>query len=199
MQNNRLLEAKNYQSSRVEFGEESCHVSKSSDISYSKIPVSYEGKQFLLKVSKCKTMGVQSTEMENGYTRRTMPLVFKDPLTDEQAEFAYVFHDITRNAYEQLVQRGYPVTKLGKLESCFWRSKILYASIAESVYDCRTNTRYFVKEEEVGRKEVGEGIEYDATAAILIDSIYVGAKTVSIQVKLYEVSLSAATKRGRVL
>ena len=199
MTNNRLTEAKNYQSNRVEFGEATNHVSKSSDISYGKIPIEYKGGQFLLKVPKCKTMGVQSTEMENGYTRRTMPLVFEDPLTDEQAGFADVFYDIARNAYEQLVQRGYPVSKLSKLESCFWRAKILYAGIAESVYDSRSNTRYFVKGEEVGRKTVGEGIEYDDVAAILIDSIYVGSKTVSIQVKLYEVSLTLSSKRGRVL
>ena len=198
MSNNRLLEAKNYRSSKVEIGEETCHVSKS-DISYQRIPIMYDGKQFLLKVPKCKTMGVQSTEMENGYTRRTMPLVFGDNLSDEQAEFATVFSDIARNAYEQLVLRGYPANKLLKLESCFWRNKILYAGIAESIYDCKHNTRYFVGEKEVGRKEVEKGIEYDATAAVLIDSIYVGARTVSIQVKLYEVSLAPSSKRGRVL
>ena len=54
-------------------------------------------------------------------------------------------------------------------------------------------------DEEVGRKMVGEGIEYDANAAVLIDSIYVGARTVSIQVKLYEVSLTPLKKRDRVL
>ena len=198
MQNNRLLEAKNYQSSRVEFGDETCHVSKS-DVEYQRIPVKYDGKQFLLKAPKCKTMGVQSTEMENGYTRRTMPLVFDDYQSDEQAEFSRVFSDVARNAYEQLVLRGYPESKLSKLESCFWRDKILYAGIVESVYDSRSNTRYFVGDEEVGRKTVGEGIEYDATAAVLIDSIYVGAKTVSIQVKLYEVSLTPSKKRSRVL
>ena len=198
MTNNRLIEAKNYQSSRVEFGDEICHVSKS-DIEYRKIPIKYGGGQFLLKVPKCKTMGVQSSEMDNGYTRRTMPLVFDDNQSDEQAEFATVFSDIARNAYEQLVLRGYPANKLFKLESCFWRSKILYAGITESIYDCRSNTRYFVGEKEVGRKEVEKGIGYDATAAVLIDSIYVGSKTVSIQVKLYEVSLSLSSKRGRVL
>ena len=77
-----------------------------SDVEYGKIPIEYEGGQFLLKVPKCKTMGVQSIGMENGYTRRTMPLVFEDPLTEEQAEFADVFYDIARNAYEQLVQKG---------------------------------------------------------------------------------------------
>ena len=198
MSNNRLLEARNYQSNRVAFGEESCHVSKS-DVEYQRIPVKYGGGKFLLKVPKCKTMGVQTTEMENGYTRRTMPLVFDDPQSDEQVEFSRVFSDVARNAYEQLVLRGYPESKLLKLESCFWRNKILYAGIIESMYDSRSNTRYFMGEEEVGRKTVGEGIEYDAVAAILIDSIYVGSKTVSIQVKLYEVSLSLAGKRVRVL
>ena len=198
MTNNRLLEAKNYQSSGLEFGDEIRHVSKS-DVEYGKIPIEYGGGRFLLKVPKCKTMGVQETEMENGFTRRTMPFVFDDPLTVEQSEFVEVFSDIARNAYEQLVLREYPQSKLSKLESCFWRGKILYAGITESVYDCRSNTRYFVGNEEVGRKAVGEGIEYDAIAAVLIDSIYVGAKTVSIQVKLYEVSLSQASKRGRVL
>ena len=200
MQNDRLVEVRDYKASKVEFGEATNHVSKSSDISYGKIPIMYDGEKFLLKVPKCKTMGVQSTEMENGYTRRTMPLVFDDYQSDEQAEFSRVFTDVARNAYEQLVQRGYPDSKLGKLESCFWLCKILYAGIVESMYDSRNNTRYFIGEKEVARKDVEKGIEYDATAAaILIDSIYVGAKTVSIQVKLYEVSLSLASKRGRVL
>ena len=69
MSNNRLVKVRDYEASKVEFGEATNHVSKSSDISYSKIPVTYEGRKFLLKVPKCKTMGVQSTEMENGYTR----------------------------------------------------------------------------------------------------------------------------------
>ena len=198
MPNNRLLEAKNYQSSRVEIGDEIRHVSKG-DVGYGKIPIEYGGGQFLLKVPKCKTMGVQTTEMDNGYMRRTMPFVFDDPLTVEQSEFVEVFSDIARNAYEQLVLREYPQSKLSKLESCFWRGKVLYAGIAESVFDCRSNTRYFVGKEEVGRKKVGEGIEYDAVAAVLIDSIYVGTKTVTIQVKLYEVSLTPSAKRGRVL
>ena len=198
MPNNRLLEAKNYQSSRVEFGNASCHVSKS-DVEYQRIPVKYDGGQFLLKAPKCKSFGVQTIEMESGYTRRTMPLVFDDFQSDEQAEFSRVFSDVARNAYEQLVLRGYRESKLSKLESCFWRDKILYAGVVESVYDSRSNTRYFIGDEEVGRTTVGEGIEYDATAAILIDSIYVGEKTVSIQVKLYEVSLTPSKKRGRVL
>ena len=129
-----------------------------------------------------------------------MPLIFGDFQSVEQAEFSRVFTDIARNAYEQLVQRGYPDSKLSKLESCFWLCKILYAGIVESMYDSRNNTRYFMGEKEVARKDVGEGIEYDVSAAaVLIDSIYVGERTISIQVKLYEVSLSLSSKRGRVL
>ena len=144
-------------------------------------------------------MGVQSTETENGFTRRTMPLIFENLLKDNQTEFANVFSNITRNVYEQLVQRGYLGSKLLKLDSCFWRSKILYAGIVESVYDCSNNTRYFIGDEEIGRETVGEGTEYEANAAVLIDSIYVGSRTVSIQVKLYEVSLTPSKKRDRVL
>ena len=194
----RVTEVRNFNECKIVIGDEWRNVSKS-DVEYGKIPIMYDGRQFLLKVPKCKTMGVQSTEMENGFTRRTMPLVFEYPLTDEQTEFANVFRDIARNVYEQLVQMGYLESKLLKLDSCLWREKILYAGIVESVYDCKINTRYFMGDEEVGRETVGEGIEYDVNAAILIDSIYVGARTVSIQVKLYEVSLSPSKKRARVL
>ena len=192
-----LLEAKNYESSKVEIGDATSHTSKN-DIKYSKIDVKYNGGLLLLKVPKCKTMGVQSTETENGYTRRTMPFVFEDPLTVEQSEFVEVFSDIARNAYDMLALGGYSLKKLAKLESCFWKSKILYASVCESVYDGSNNSRYFVEGKEVARKDLQAG-EYDAVAAVLIDSIYVGAKTVTLQVKLYEVSLSQASKRTRVL
>ena len=191
-----LLEAKNYESSKVEIGDPTSHTSKN-DIEYSKIDIKYGGGLLLLRVPKCKTMGIQSTETENGYTRRTMPLVFDDPLTVEQSEFVEVFSDIARITYEKLAFRGYSLNKLTKLESCFWRSKILYASVCESVFDASNNSRYFVGGEEVGRKDLAG--EYDAVAAVLIDSIYDGPKTVSLQVKLYEVSLSQASKRTRVL
>ena len=194
----RVTEVKNFDGNKMVIGDETCYVSKS-DVEYGKIPIMYDRRQFLLKVPNCKTMGVQSAEMENGFVRRTMPLVFENPLTDHQTEFSNVFRDIARNVYEQLVQRGYPDNKLLKLDSCFWREKILYAGIVESVYDCKINTRYFIGDEEVGRETVGEGIEYDVNAAVLIDSIYVGPRTVSIQVKLYEVSLTPSKKRARVL
>ena len=194
----RVTEVRNFDGSKIVIGEEWRNVSKS-DVEYGKIPIMYDGGQFLLKVPNCKTMGVQSAEMDNGFVRRTMPLIFEDPLTNHQIEFANVFNNIARNVYKQLVPRGYADSKLLKLESCFWRNKILYAGIVESVYDCNINTRYFMGDEEVGRETLGEGIEYDVNAAILIDSIYVGARTVSIQVKLYEVSLTPSKKRARVL
>ena len=194
----RVTEVRNFDESKIVIGEEWRNVSKS-DVEYGKIPIMYDGRQFLLKVPKCKTMGVQSAEMDNGFTRRTMPLIFENPLTDKQTEFANVFNNIARNVYEQLVQRGYADSKLLKLDSCLWREKILYAGIVESVYDCKINTRYFIGEYEVKRETVGEGTEYDVNAAILVDSIYVGTRTVSIQVKLYEVSLTPSKKRARVL
>ena len=81
MTNNRLTEAKDYQERLLEVGEPSFHVSKS-DVPYQRIPISYDGGQFLLRVPKCKSFGVQTNEMENGYTRRTMPLVFNDEQTE---------------------------------------------------------------------------------------------------------------------
>ena len=194
----RVTEVENFDECKIVIGEEWRNVSKS-DVEYGKIPIMYSSRQFLLKVPNCKTMGVQSAEMDNGFTRRTMPLIFENPLTDEQSEFANVFNNIARNVYQQLVRMGYSESKLLKLDSCLWREKILYAGIVESVYDYKNNTRYFIGDEEVKRETVGEGIEYDVNAAILIDSIYVGARTISIQVKLYEVSLTPSRKRDRVL
>ena len=194
----RVTEISNFDERYITVGEEWRSVSKN-DVGYGKIAIMYDNKQFLLRLPKCKTMGVQSTQMDNGYIRRTMPLVFENPLTGQQDTFERVFDNITRNVYEQLIARGYPDGKLTKLGACLWRSMIFYASVVESAYDCSNNTRYFINDKEVNRETVGEGIEYDANAAILIDSIYVGEKTVSIQAKLYEVSLTPSKKRARVL
>lgn len=195
----RLVEGKNYEASRVEFGDEKYHVSKSSDVSYKRIPIRYDGGRLLLKTPTCKSFGIRSSEMDSGYTRRTMPLIFGDFQSDEQARFSRIFSDIARIAYEKLFVKGYQEERLKKLDSCFWRDEIFYAGIVESMYDSRLNTRYFIDGKEVGAKEVSEGMEYDAVAAILVDSIYVGEKTISIQAKLYEVTLSTAKKRDRVL
>ena len=67
------------------------------------------------------------------------------------------------------------------------------------IYDSSLNSRYFIDNKEVERVWVGESSEYDTVAAIVVDSIYVGEKAISIQVKLYEVSLTPSKKRDRVL
>lgn len=193
-----MIAARDYESSKVEVGETSNHVSKS-DVSYSKIGILYGGKRLLIRVPKCKTMGVQETEQESGYVRRTMPLVFNDPLTVEQSEFIEVFSNIAENVYNELVKRGYHQNRLCKLDYCLWKGKILYAGVVESVYDYESNSRYFIGEQEATRKDVGSNKLYDAVAAVTIDSIYVGSRTVSIQVNLLEVSLSQAVKRERYL
>lgn len=194
-----LIEARDYRTKGLVLGEESYYVSKSK-VGYGKIPIEYEGKQFLIKVPKCKTVGVQTMEMESGYTRKTMPLVLDDEeQSNEQAEFIKAFDIIVRDVFEKMCLRGYKQNSLTKLGGCFWRDKVLYASVTESVFNTRSNTRYFVEGKEVGRVGAGEGKEYEATAAVLIDSIYVGQRTVSIQVKLYEVNLAMSSKRDRVL
>ena len=194
----RVIETWNFNEAKIEMGDEVCNISKN-NVEYGKIPLTYNGGQFLIKVPKCKTMGVQSVETENGFTRRTMPLVFEVPPTNQQAEFVNVFDILARNVYDQLFRREVQASMLSKLESCFWRSKILYASIVESMYDCSINTRYFIDNDEVDRNTLKVGVEYDANAAILIDSIYVGSRTVCIQIKLYEVSLTPLKRRARVL
>ena len=193
----RVIEVKDFDECKFALGEEWKNVSKS-DIEYGKIPITYDNRQFLLRVPKCKTTGIQIKEMDNGYIRRTMPIVFDDPLTFEQSEFVNVFQNIARVVYERMTHNGYPDSKLSKLDSCIWRDKVLYTSIIESVYDFKNNSRYFIGDEEVGKDKV-EGKAFEANAAVLIDSIYVGERTVSIQVKLYEVSLTPSKKRDRVL
>ena len=193
-----LIDARDYSTKELALGEVTHHVSKS-DVSYSKIPIMYGGGQFLLRVPRCKTVGVQTMEMESGYTRKTMPLVLDDEESIEQVELVAAFKTIVQDVFDEMYVRGYQQNRLTKLGGCFWGEKVLYASVTESVFDTRNNTRYFVKGKEVARVGAGEGKEYEATAAVLIDSIYVGQRTVSIQVKLYEVNLAMSSKRGRVL
>ena len=193
-----LIDARSYSTKELALGEVTHHVSKSG-VSYSKIPIMYGGGQFLLRVPRCKTVGVQTMEMESGYARKTMPLVLDDEESIEQVELVAAFKTIVQDVFDEMYVRGYQQNQLAKLGGCFWGDKVLYASVTESVFDTRSNTRYFVKGKEVARVRVGEGKEYEATAAVLIDSIYVGQRTVSIQVKLYEVNLAMSSKRGRVL
>ena len=191
-----IIDINNFSESKITVGEEWRSVSKN-DVGYGKMKIKYNNEQFLFLVSSCKTLGVQSTEMENGYTRRTMPLIFDEPKTRDQERFTNVFEQISQKVYELLVQRGYNDNRLMKLDSCFWRNKVLYTTVVESFLEYENNTRFFVGAKEV--RKVEEGEEYEAKAAVLIDSIYIGEKTVSIQVKLYEVSLTPTKKRARVL
>ena len=143
MTTKRLIEAKNVNASDIAFGNMTSHVSRNTNVSYQRIPITYKG--------------------------------------------------------GPLVNKGFSNSRLEKLGSCFWQEKILYAGIVESIYDSSLNSRYFINDEEVERVLVGESSEYDAVAAIVVDSIYVGEKAISIQVKLYEVSLTPSKKRDRVL
>ena len=191
-----ITDINNFVESKISIGEEWRSVSKN-DVGYGKMKIKYNNERFLFLVPSCKTLGVQATEMENGYVRRTMPLIFDDQKTRDQERFTNVFEQISQKVYELLVQRGYNDNRLMKLDSCFWRNKVLYTTIVESFLEYENNTRFFVGDKEV--KKVEEGEEYEAKAAVLIDSIYIGEKTVSIQVKLYEVSLTPTKKRARVL
>ena len=193
-----ITDINNFNDKKITVGEEWRSVSKN-NVGYGKMEIKYNNEQFLFLVPSCKTLGVQSTEMENGYLRRTMPLIFDNPKTKEQERFTNVFSQIGRKVYELMMQRGYNENRLTKLDTCFWRNKILYTTVVESVFEYENNTRYFIGNDEVKRQTVGEGDEYEAKAAILIDSIYIGERTVSIQVKLYEVSLTPLKKRNRVL
>ena len=191
-----ITDINNFVENKMSLGEEWRSVSKN-DVGYGKMKIKYNNERFLFLVPSCKTLGVQSTEMENGYVRRTMPLIFDEPKTKEQERFSNVFEQVSQKVYELLVQRGYNDNRLMKLDSCFWRNKVLYTTVVESFLEYENNTRFFVGTKEV--KKVEEGEEYEAKAAVLIDSIYIGEKTVSIQVKLYEVSLTPSKKRARVL
>ena len=135
--------------------------------------------------------------MENGTTRHTLPLVFDNPPTQEQEEWLKAFNLITQCAFQHLVNKGFSPYELENLDSCIWQDKVLYAGIVESYFHKDQSSRYFVNGMEVGRGMVD--CSFDAVAAIRIESIYIGEKTISLQVRLYEVSLTPSKKRDRVL
>ena len=199
MTTKRLTEARDLVRSDIAFGDMTSHVSRNSDVSYQRIPITYNNGPLILKTPPCQSFGIHSSEMDNGNTRRTMPLVFNNIPTKQQEEFGKAFYEIKQCVWQHLVNRGFSISRLEKLGSCFWQEKILYTGIVESVYDSSLNSRYFINDKEVARVLVGESCEYDTVAAIVVDSIYIGEKTISIQVKLYEVSLTPSKKRERVL
>ena len=190
-----ITDINNFVENKISLGEEWRSVSKN-NVGYGKMKIMYNNERFLFLIPTCKTLGVQTTEMDNGYTRRTMPLIFNDQKTRDQERFENTFEQINQKMYELLTQRGYNDERLQKLDSCFWRNKVLYTTVVESFLEYENNTRFFIGNKEEKPKE---GEEYEAKAAILLDSIYIGEKTVSIQVKLYEVLLTPTKKRARVL
>ena len=65
--------------------------------------------------------------------------------------------------------------------------------------DSSDNTRFFLEGKEVSQNEISDSTDYNASAAILLDSIYVGESAISIQIRLYEVHLTPAEKRAIVV
>ena len=143
-----IIDINNFNESKITVGEEWRSVSKN-EVGYGKMKIMYNNEQFLFLVPNCKTLGVQSTEMDSGYTRRTLPLIFNEPKTREQERFENVFEQISQRVYEMLVEKGYNDNRLMKLDTCFWRNKVLYTTIVESVFEHENNTRYFIDNEEV--------------------------------------------------
>ena len=192
-----ITDQKSFDKSKLCIGRE--EVTKKKDgVEYAKIPILYNNERLLLQI-KTKTMGVKTMETYSGYTRRTMPFVFEEPLSKKQQPFIDTFNTIEETIYQQLSNRGYDEERLSKLGSCFWAGRILYANIVSSVWDSTDNTRIFLDKKEVGFGRISDCTDYLANGAILIDSIYVGESSICIQVKLYEVHLSPAEKRARVV
>ena len=197
MTTNRLIETKNVYASDIAFRDMTSHVARNREVSYQRIPITHKGGALILKTPPCRTCGILTSNMDDESKRRTLPLVFDVPQTKQQEEFGEAFDVIIQCAWQHLVNKGFRTSRLEKLNSCFWGERILYAGIVESVYDTKINSRYFINNKEVQKDLVDE--EFDAVAAIRVDSIYIGEKTISIQVKLYEVSLTLSKKRDRVL
>ena len=171
---------------------------KKDGVEYGRIKVTHANKRLLLFL-KSKTMGVKSTETNNGYQRKTMPFVFDYPFTKNQKEFVDTFDKVINSIYHQLLLRQYEEEKLQKLRSGFWSEKILYANVVSSMFDSTDNTRFFLDGKEVSSNEIKDGFDYDAKAVILLDSIYVGESVISLQIKLYEVHLTPSEKRPTLL
>ena len=186
-----------FDESKLCIGEE--EITKKKDgTEYAKIKLTYNNGRLLLPI-KTKTMGVKTMETYNGYKRRTMPFVFEEPLSKKQQPFIDTFNTIEKTIYQQLSNRGYEEERLSKLGSCFWAKRILYANVVSSIWDSSDNTRFFLEGKEVGLSQISDCMDYQANGAILIDSIYVGESSICIQVRLYEVHLSLAEKRARVV
>ena len=192
-----ITDPKIFDESKLCIGEE--EITKKKDgVEYAKIPLTYNDRRFLLPI-KTKTMGVKTMDTRNGYKRMTMPFVFEEPLSKRQDPLIDTFNTIVRVVYQQLSSRGYEEERLSKLGSCLWAGRILYTNVVSSIWDSSDNTRFFLSGKEVSAKDISDCTDYEANGAISLDSIYVGESAISIQVRLYEVHLSPAEKRARVV
>ena len=192
-----ITDYRTFNESKLYVGEEV--VTKKKDgVEYGRMKMAYNNERIMLLL-KSKTMGIKTAETNNGYQRRTMPFVFDHPFTKNQKLFVDAFDKIINSSYHQLLGRQYDETRLQKLGSGFWAEKILYANIASSMWDSSDNTRFFLEGREVSSNEISDSTDYNASAAILLDSIYVGESAISIQIRLYEVHLTPAEKRAIVV
>lgn len=183
------------------------HTAKKTKTPYQRIPilVNYGGGDFgalIIRTPPCWTCGVRTDLVDGGGFRYTLPLMlFDKPLpTKLQELWVKAFFNIVKVAKEELLERGYNEERLGKLASCMWEGTagpIMYVGLVDSPYNDEYSSRFFINDIEVSKEQVTGS--YDVVAAVRVDSIYIGEKTISIQVRLYEVDLVEREKRERIL
>ena len=192
-----LTDCRVFDESKLCIGEE--EITKKKDNTENvKIQLTYDDRKLLLPI-KTKTMGVKTVDTRNGYKRMTMPFVFEEPLSKKQNSFIATFKNIVRVVHQQLSSRLYEEERLSKLGSCLWAGRILYTNVVQSIWDSSDNTRFFLLGKEVQAKDISDCTDYEASGAVSIDSIYVGETAIILQVRLYEVHLTPAEKRARVV
>ena len=202
-----LTEHFNLDTKDIVFGKVTNHTVKKTKVSYQRIPLSLNygngtSGPLLIKTPACQTCGVRVDEMDGGGFRYTLPLtMFDKPVpTKYQEEWVKKFYDICKTAKGYLLECGYDEGRLSKLASCMWEGTvgpILYIGLVDSPYNDEYSSRFFMNNVEVMRQKVVGS--FNATAAVRVDSIYIGEKAISVQVRLYEVNLEQREKRDRVL
>ena len=193
----RIVELGTFDETKLYIGQEEV-TKKKDNTEYRKISIKYDEGTLLFPI-KTKTMGVKTFVTPNGYERKTMPFVFEERKSEHQNSFISSFGHFKSSVYRQLLGRGYDTERLEKLGSCFWAERIMYAGIVSSIWDSSHNSRFFLSGEEVSVDKISDCTDYDANGVISVDSIYVGENSICIQAKLYEVHLTPAKKRARVL
>lgn len=183
------------------------HTVKKTKVSYQRIPISLDYRDgtfgpLIIKTPTCQTCGVRADEMDGGVFKYSLPLtMFDKPVpTKYQEEWMKMFYNIVRRVKDHLLECDYNEERLSKLASCMWEGTagpIMYVGLVDSPNNVEYSSRFFISNEEVTRQQVAGN--FDATAAVRVDSIYIGAKAISIQVRLYEVELKQRGKRDRVL